>query len=58
MGDDAPGQGEVQKVTIEVCGPLDQEEFNKFKAAMRECLKKFKKKPYKARVVSITIEPK
>jgi hypothetical protein len=58
MGDESPGEGEVQKVTIQIAGPLSTAQFEAFKDAMRKCLEAFKGAPYRARVTSITIEKK
>lgn len=56
MGDEGPRPGESHKITIEVSGPMTQAQFEEYKAALRECIKHFKKDPYKCRIKAITIE--
>jgi mannose/cellobiose epimerase-like protein (N-acyl-D-glucosamine 2-epimerase family) len=56
MGDQGPQQGENHKITIEVSGPLTKEQFEAYKAALRECIQHFKDKPYGCRVRETTIE--
>jgi len=56
MGDHGPQQGESHKVTIEVSGPLTDEEFEEYKACLRACIENFKDKPYNCRLRFITIE--
>jgi hypothetical protein len=54
MGDTEPGSGETHRTTIEISGPIDKQEFEKYKAELRECLRKWLK--YKARIRVIECE--
>ena len=56
MGDQGPQQGESHKVTIEVSGPLTAEQFEEYKACLRECIENFKHAPFNCRLRLITID--
>lgn len=49
----SPRKGEVQQVTIEVPGPVRQDEWEDFKKAVEQTLQKYAKKTVKGKIVEI-----